>query len=165
MKQKRRVVVGDVLEGRIACWSGMIWNADGIMIWNDLHADSMVSGTVLILNDITYFKNKYLFIYFGLCWVFIAASRLLSSHREQDFQNGGFSGCRVQALGEWAQSLWCTGLAAPWHVESSWTKDWTSVPCIGRWTPIHCTTRDVQDLSFFMSYSFSVFFLVVDFSP
>ena len=25
------------------------------------------------------------------------------------------------------------GLVAPWHMESSWTRDWTHVPCIDRW--------------------------------
>ena len=47
----------------------MIWNADGFMIWNDLHADSMVSGTVLILNDKTYLfflQKNYLFIHLFL---------------------------------------------------------------------------------------------------
>ena len=35
------------------------------------------------------------------------------------------------------------GLVAPWHVGSSWTKNWTCVPCIGRWILNHCTTREV----------------------
>ena len=30
------------------------------------------------------------------------------------------------------QELRCMGLAAPWHVGFSRTKDWTRVPCIGR---------------------------------
>ena len=29
------------------------------------------------------------------------------------------------------------------HVESSWTRDQTHVPCIGRRILIHCTTREV----------------------
>ena len=40
---------------------------------------------------------------------------------------GGFSGCRAWPLG-------CVGLAAPLHMESSWTRDRTHVPCIGRRT-------------------------------
>ena len=32
------------------------------------------------------------------------------------------------------------GLAAPWHVESSRTRDGTLVPCIGRQILTHCTT-------------------------
>ena len=35
------------------------------------------------------------------------------------------------------------GLVAPRHVGSSRTRDRTRVPCIGRWTLNHCTTRDV----------------------
>ena len=50
------------------------------------------------------------------------------------------------------QKLWCMGLVAPWHVESSQTRDWTCVPCIGRWILIHCTTREVQIVSFFSSF-------------
>ena len=33
------------------------------------------------------------------------------------------------------QQLWCLGLAAPQHVESSWTRDRTSVSCFSRQTP------------------------------
>ena len=36
------------------------------------------------------------------------------------------------------------GLLASWHVESSWTRDRTHVPCIGRWILPHCATRQVQ---------------------
>ena len=35
------------------------------------------------------------------------------------------------------------GLAVLWRVESSWTRDQTHVPCIGRWILIHCATREV----------------------
>ena len=30
-----------------------------------------------------------------------------------------------------------------WYAESSWTRDRTHVPCIGRWVLIHCTTREI----------------------
>ena len=55
----------------------------------------------------------------------------------------GFSCCRASALsvwasvpalpgsGAWAQKLWCRGLVAPRHVESSQTEDLTHDPCIG----------------------------------
>ena len=45
---------------------------------------------------------------------------------------------RVQA---W--QLWDMGLVAPQHVESSQTRDQTSVTCIGRQIPNHWTTREV----------------------
>ena len=42
-----------------------------------------------------------------------------------------------------AQKLWCIGLVAPWRVESSWTRDWTSVPCTSRQILNYWTTREV----------------------
>ena len=39
--------------------------------------------------------------------------------------------------------LWCTGLVALQHVESSQTRDRTRVPCIGRQILIHCTMKEV----------------------
>ena len=39
--------------------------------------------------------------------------------------------------------MWCMGIAAPWHVESSQTRDQTQVPCVGRWILNHWTTREV----------------------
>ena len=41
-----------------------------------------------------------------------------------------------------AQQLWLTDPAAPRHVGSSQTRTRTRVPCIGRQTPNHCTTRE-----------------------
>ena len=37
--------------------------------------------------------------------------------------------------GPWGvtQQLWCMGLVTPQHVESSWTRDRTRVPCLSRW--------------------------------
>ena len=62
----------------------------------------------------------------------------------------GFSSCGTCAQQLWlagsraqAQQLWCTGLVAPRHVGSSGTRARTRVPCIGRWTPNHCATREV----------------------
>ena len=40
--------------------------------------------------------------------------------------------------------MWHTGLVAPQHVGSSWTRARTCVPCIGRWILDHCATREVQ---------------------
>ena len=56
---------------------------------------------------------------------------------------GGFSCCGAWALGTWAQQLWLTGLVAPRHVASSWTRARTHVPCIGRPILNHCATREV----------------------
>ena len=37
-----------------------------------------------------------------------------------------------------------TSLVAPWHVESSWTRDQTCVPCVGRWSLSYWSIREVQ---------------------
>ena len=42
----------------------------------------------------------------------------------------------------WAQWPWSMGLVALWHVESSQTRDQTSVPCIARWILNRKTTRE-----------------------
>ena len=58
-------------------------------------------------------------------------------------------GSRVWALVVVVQGLSPGGswaLVAPWHVESSWTRDQTCVPCIGRQFPIHCTTREIPEV-------------------
>ena len=38
------------------------------------------------------------------------------------------------------------GLIAPWHVGSSWARDWTCVSCIGRWSLHYWTTREAECL-------------------
>ena len=55
----------------------------------------------------------------------------------------GFSPCRAQAPDAQAQRPWLMGPAAPRYVGSSWTGARTRVPCIGRRTLNHCTTREV----------------------
>ena len=68
----------------------------------------------------------------------------------------GFSSCGTWAQQLWptgsrarAQQLWCTGLVAPWYVGSSWTRDQTRIPCIGRRILNHCTTREVPIVMLF----------------
>ena len=66
----------------------------------------------------------FLFSYFCLCWVFVAAHSL-------SLTSGGYSNCRAQAshragfssCGARAPRLWCTGLVILQHVESFWTRD------------------------------------------
>ena len=101
----------------------------------------------------------YLF-YFWLSWVFLGAHglslvaviggySLVAMHRflmvvasvfaEHGLSRDmGFGSCSIRA-----RQLWCTGLIAPWHVEYSWTRDQTHVPCTGRKILTHCTTREV----------------------
>ena len=62
------------------------------------------------------------------------------------FHCGGFSCRRAQALGlraSVAEARGFLGLVVSWHVESSWTRDQTPVPCRGRQILIHSFTREV----------------------
>ena len=61
----------------------------------------------------------------------------------------GFSSCSM-----WAQYLWHTGLVVRRHVESSWTRDQTCVPCVGRQIPIHCITGKSRFLEWLHENSF-----------
>ena len=98
-----------------------------------------------------YFFKIYLFIYFWLHWVFVAVRRLslvAASGGYSLLWCAGFSLQRLlllQSPGSRAQSqqLWRTGLVAPQPVGSSWTRDRTRVPCIGRRILNHCTTSKV----------------------
>ena len=122
-----------------------------------------------------------LFIYFCLCWVFTAACglslvaasggysslqcagfslRWLLSLWSTGSRRTGFSSCGTQAQQSWltgsraqAQQLWHTGLVALRHVGSSWTRDLTRVPCIGRRILNHCTTREAHG-SIVLTYIF-----------
>ena len=89
------------------------------------------------------FKNyllKNVFIYFWLHWVFLVVCGLLievvSLVEEHRLGYLDFSDCST-----WAQ-LSRMSLAAPWHVESSRTRDQTSVLCIAGWILNHWTTRE-----------------------
>lgn len=48
-------------------------------------------------------------------------------------------------LPRWSAALERTGSAAPPHVQSSETRDWTLGPSIGKWILIHWTNRAVQN--------------------
>ena len=99
------------------------------------------------------FLKIILFIYFQLCWVFVAArgfSLVATSGGSTSSRCTGFSlqwflllqsvGSRVRA-----QQLWHRCLVAPQHVGSSGPRDQTRVPCVDRQTPVHHTTREVQN--------------------
>ena len=83
------------------------------------------------------FKNFYLFLAaLGLYWF------------AQAFSACGEWGLLFTAV--FGLQWWeYTGLAAPRHVESAQTRDWTRVPYIGRHILIHCATKGSP--SFFSS--------------
>ena len=114
----------------------------------------------------TFFKNLFiLFIYVWLRWVFVAVCGLslvaasggysllwcmgfsllwLLLSQSMGSRRTGFSSCGTRA-----QYLWHTGLVAPRHVRSSWTRAQTHVPCIGRRILNHWATREVPPIHFF----------------
>ena len=73
-----------------------------------------------------------LFVYFWLCWVFVA-TQAFSSCREQGLLFiRGWGLLIVVPIGLWAQKFQCIGLFVLWHVQSSQTGDGTCVCCIGK---------------------------------
>ena len=95
----------------------------------------------------------FLFIYFRLHWVFIAAHVLLSYS-----QRGLLSSCGVQASHcsgfycSRAQALGPRSSVAAAREFNSW--DPTSVPCIGRPTRIHGATSEAQEYFKLYQYMF-----------
>ena len=61
---------------------------------------------------------------------------------------GLFPSCSVGFPLRWLLSSWRPGSVALRHVESSWTRDWTCAPCIGRWVLYHWTTSRVLQYSY-----------------
>ena len=110
----------------------------------------------LIPSSSSFFKIIYLFLAMvGFCCCMQPFSScgergLLSSCRTRASHCSGFSCCRAQALGAQAQQLCLSGLVAPWHVGSSWTRDSTCVPFIGRWILYHWTTREVPSFLLYL---------------
>ena len=105
------------------------------------------------------------FIHFWLWWVFVAARGLSLIAVSRGYSWLGYMAFSLR----WLLLLWSTGsrcvgfsscsswtlerglssrgawtLIAPQHVESSQTRDWTHVPCIGRWILNHWATREVH---------------------
>ena len=78
-------------------------------------------------------------MYFGLCWVVaalrlspVAVLRLLFVVASLAGEHG--------ALGRTGSAAVVRGLVAPWLMASSWVRERTRVPCIGRWILNHWTT-------------------------
>ena len=66
-------------------------------------------------------------------------------------------------------SLWCTGFSLQWllllrgtgsvtlwQVDSSWTRDQTHAPCIGKWILNHWTTGEILHLFFLVAVLFTM---------
>ena len=52
------------------------------------------------------------------------------------------------------------GLVSPQYVESSSTRDWTHVPCVGRQTHIHWATREVSQTLCFKVRKLSIYITI-----
>ena len=135
------------------------------MKWHGVNNASPASNHLLLSPCFFFFFKINLFIYFiyfWLRWVFVAARGLslvaasggYSSLRCARFslrwllllwsmgsRCAGFSSC-----GSRASVLWHTGLVAPRHVGSSWTRARTRVPCIGGRILNHCSTKEAPSL-------------------
>ena len=100
-------------------------------------------------------------LFFWLYWVFIAPHKLSLVAVSGGYSSlwcagvvwishwGSTSHSLVAEYGLW--TMWDsvvvhTELVALPYAESSWTRDWTHVPC--RQIPIHCTTREVHPSGF-----------------
>ncbi|XP_059737519.1 uncharacterized protein [Bos taurus] len=70
-------------------------------------------------------------------WYLLFPARLPPSSDYGCLLMRGSRACRLQ-------QSWLSGLVAPRHVGSSWTRDRTCDPGIGRWILYHWTTREVQ---------------------
>ena len=98
-----------------------------------------------------------------LVWAFSTCGKwgLFSSCSTSVSHCGGFS-CGAQALGH-AGCISCSSwaLIAPWHMESSWIRDGTHVPC-SESSLNHWTTRKVPKMVNFyvMWISYQFFFLM-----
>ena len=100
---------------------------------------------------------KYLFI----C-LFLAVSGCSCSMWDLSLRHMSFS--LFVACGLRSCSLWAYLPCSMWDL-SSLTRDWTCIPCIGKWILSHCTTREVPRgwklklLSLMLSYMSNFAFL------
>ena len=77
-----------------------------------------------------------------VCGLLIAVASLVAEHRLWAVWTS------VAAARAFVQYLQCTGLVALWHAGSSWTRDQTYDPCIGRQIPDHRGSPKLSKLEF-----------------
>ena len=87
-----------------------------------------------------FFNCIYLFFFLGCAALSLLHMCFLQLRQVEAVRSGGwYTGFSLQQL----LLLWCTGLVALQHVECSWTRDPTCIPCIGIQILNHWTTREV----------------------
>ena len=147
-----------------------LMNKDGIniLVYVFCQTWALVSLGVEFLAERRHTFKKLCLIYFWLHWVFAATLRtsLVAKSRGYSLVGSGyslivvgFSCCGAWALGRGFQQWWCMGLAALWHVESSWTRDRTCVPSIGQKIFNCWITREVH-MFYFSKIYFSPYVLL-----
>ena len=127
--------LGPRREGRTSIFRIVLW-PPATLPTPPMHSTLALGVLPLILTWDLFFKKLFLYLYvaaLGLgchvrlwCMVFSLQWLLLL----------GSKGSRA-----WTQQLWCMGLVAPWHVGSSWARDWTPVSCIATWILNYWITR------------------------
>ena len=108
------------------------------------------------VNLVHLFPFFYFLIYFWLHWIFIAACGLsLAVQAEATLPCGAWlltavtsltAQHKLQQLQHMGSVVVAHGLSCSTAHGSSWTREPTCVPCIGRWILIHSTTRKVPIL-------------------
>ena len=125
------------------CRQGQGWTTGLMLGGHDAVCDTFAVGVLPIY--------VCLFV-FWLRWVFVTAHWLFSGCSKQGLLLScgagathcrGFSCCRSWALGCSSSVVAAKGFVVLQHVESSWTRDRTWIPCIGRWILNHWTPREV----------------------
>ena len=97
------------------------------------------------------FQNVYIFFFqSGFFWMFSIPGWLwFLLFWSTGSRHVGFSSCGSWAL-EHRLSSWAHELSCAVTGGMSQTRDWTSIPCIGRWILIFCT-REVWPCSFYFN--------------
>ena len=137
-------------------WQGKMPNANSFSACRkEIYIEGFFFLLLCLWKQIS-FTMLYIFIYSGLCWVFVTVRAFLSlwgaratllvacglltavaslgtGNRQRRLQcccctSSGAAVPRAQA-----QELWHTGLVAPWHVASFRPKDRTRVSCTDHW--------------------------------
>ena len=89
-------------------------------------------------------SQPFNFIYFWLHWVFVGVHEFSPAAESRGYSLVMAHRLLVAVASLMECGLWSLGLVASHHVESSRTRDQICVPCVGRWIPNHCTTREAQ---------------------
>ena len=112
---------------------------------------------------------SFFYVFFlWLCWVFVALHGLSLVVVSRGCSASWRSGFSLQQLLSWStgsRALRLSGcgpwtVVAPRRVRSGQARDWTCVPCTGRWIGIHWATREVQHGFWYLFFWCKIFFYI-----